>query len=60
MIRNPGTSFMVPNPDTFVRSALKTVGHEIRTYGFITHRILAFIREWNRFFIGFNFSTRLK
>ena len=59
MIRNPGVSFMIPNPDTFVRSALKTVGHEIRTYGFISHRILAFVREWNRFFIGFNFSTRL-
>ena len=38
-------SLMVPTPETFVRSALKTVGIEARTYGFWTHKLQGFVQD---------------
>jgi 17beta-estradiol 17-dehydrogenase / very-long-chain 3-oxoacyl-CoA reductase len=45
MIGNPKTSFLIPTPDEYVESALKTVGFETLTYGYWSHRLLAFIHS---------------
>ncbi|KAJ6224921.1 hypothetical protein RDWZM_003466 [Blomia tropicalis] len=60
MIRNPGISLMIPSPDQFVRSALKTVGVEVRTYGYFAHNILAFFQSFFvKFVIGNNLNTKI-
>ena len=60
MIRNPGISFMIPSPDQFVSSALKTVGVEVRTYGYFAHNILAFFQNFFvKFVIGNNLNTKI-
>lgn len=60
MIRNPGISFMIPSPDQFVNSALKTVGVEVRTYGYFAHNILAFFQNFFvKFVIGNNLNTKI-
>ncbi|KAK6184100.1 hypothetical protein SNE40_006632 [Patella caerulea] len=37
------TSFMIPSPTTYVRSALATVGIENRTFGFWSHAVQGFL-----------------
>lgn len=60
MIRNPGVSLLIPSPDQFVSSALKTVGVEIRTYGYFAHNILAFFQSFFvKFVIGNNLNTKI-
>ena len=60
MIRNPGISLMIPSPDQFVASALKTVGVEVRTYGYFAHNILAFFQSFIvKFVIGNNLNTKI-
>ena len=60
MIRNPGISLMIPSPDQFVNSALKTVGVEVRTYGYFAHNILAFFQNFFvKFVIGNNLNTKI-
>lgn len=60
MIRNPGISLMIPSPDQFVSSALKTVGVEVRTYGYFAHNILAFFQNFFvKFVIGNNLNTKI-
>lgn len=60
MIRNPGISLMIPSPDQFVASALKTVGVEVRTYGYFAHNILAFFQNFFvKFIIGNNLNTKI-
>lgn len=39
MTKNISTNFMIPSPQKFTESALKTIGIEKRTFGFITHKI---------------------
>lgn len=38
-------SLLVPTPSTYVRSALKTVGVEARTYGFWSHKLQYFVLD---------------
>ena len=60
MIRNPTISFMIPSPDQFVHSALKTVGVETRTYGYFAHNVLAFFQSFIvKFIIGNNLNTKI-
>jgi len=42
-IRN--ASLMVPTPDVYVKSALKTVGLEDSTYGYLPHKIRGYVTE---------------
>jgi 17beta-estradiol 17-dehydrogenase / very-long-chain 3-oxoacyl-CoA reductase len=46
MIRSPETSILIPSADKFVKSALKTVGFESRTYGYLPHTLLAFVHNF--------------
>lgn len=60
MIRNPKHSFMIPSSDRFVRSALKTVGIESRTYGYLPHTLIAFFTNYLlKFLVGNDINTKL-
>ena len=60
MIRNPKHSFMVPSSETFVKSALKTVGIESRTYGYFPHTVIAFFQNYIiKFLIGNEVNVKL-
>ncbi|CAG2105143.1 unnamed protein product [Medioppia subpectinata] len=60
MIRNPKHTFMIPSSDRFVRSALKTVGIESRTYGYLPHTVVAFIQIFViKFLVGNDVNMKL-
>ncbi|XP_054155636.1 very-long-chain 3-oxoacyl-CoA reductase-B-like [Oppia nitens] len=60
MIRNPPRSFMIPSSDQFVESALKTVGIESRTFGYLPHTVVAFCQNFLlKFLIGNDINMRL-
>jgi len=60
MIRNPKISFMTPDADRFVKSALTTVGIETRTYGYFPHTVIAFFQNFFvKFLIGNDFNVKL-
>ena len=60
MIRNPKETFLIPSSDTFVKSALKTVGIEARTYGYLPHTVIAFFQNYLlKFLIGGDINMKL-
>lgn len=42
-IRKP--SLLVPTPSAYVKGALRTVGVEVRTYGYWTHKLQGFVQD---------------
>ncbi|CAG2166611.1 unnamed protein product [Oppiella nova] len=60
MIRNPKSTWMIPSSDRFVASALKTVGIESRTYGYLPHTVVAFFQAFVlKFLVGNDVNMKL-